>query len=459
MKIITPSESAELADSIHSFSKALNENKFQTGKANLKTALSGLNKDERLFILNPLMKRGFKPIESFSAITGYGRGTSATFGCIAEGFDSKVENYKGETLIAIKGTASRQDAATDLQTLPTNFNGHMTHRGFVQTFRSFEHHIDRYLDWHSPSKIHLVGHSLGGALATLTAYHIAKRDSAKTCQIKLYTFGAPRVGFTSFNQEVDKLIGKQNIYRVYHDADLVSMVPMFPFLHVYSSDFADGYHLNWITGRISVMAHFMNNYISTVRGMEWGNLKGSISDLDTVKFLEGGISTGVLAGALGVAMYSAPVLTMIAFALQYILKRTHKLGIGRQLPSYATTLDAVAWLLYQGAMALKEISVWVQRLLNKILSVVGWQPFPGQSLTVVFIRWVLGLLSSFVSRMARQALEASQMQMQIALPMPRTMWQAQDGHPTPNGLRPRQNAYRIPGPNTRLGGTRGPLAL
>ncbi|WP_188691470.1 lipase family protein [Bowmanella pacifica] len=405
------------------------------------------------------MKRGFKPIESFSAITGYGRGTSATFGCIAEGFDSKVENYKGETLIAIKGTASRQDAATDLQTLPTNFNGHMTHRGFVQTFRSFEHHIDRYLDWHSPSKIHLVGHSLGGALATLTAYHIAKRDSAKTCQIKLYTFGAPRVGFTSFNQEVDKLIGKQNIYRVYHDADLVSMVPMFPFLHVYSSDFADGYHLNWITGRISVMAHFMNNYISTVRGMEWGNLKGSISDLDTVKFLEGGISTGVLAGALGVAMYSAPVLTMIAFALQYILKRTHKLGIGRQLPSYATTLDAVAWLLYQGAMALKEISVWVQRLLNKILSVVGWQPFPGQSLTVVFIRWVLGLLSSFVSRMARQALEASQMQMQIALPMPRTMWQAPDGHPTPNGLRPRQNAYRIPGPNTRLGGTRGPLAL
>ncbi|MBT1063886.1 lipase family protein [Bowmanella sp. Y26] len=424
----------------------------------LHSALKELPQGIKAGVISKYESNGFSLVDFFRASTGYFSSTDSTFGFIAEGINNgQGENRKGESLITIKGTNSWADTKTDLKTLPTNFNGHMTHRGFVQTFRSFEHHIDRYLDWHSPSKIHLVGHSLGGALATLTAYHIAKRDSTKTCQIKLYTFGAPRVGFTSFNQEVDKLIGKQNIYRVYHDADLVSMVPMLPFLHVYSSDFSDGYHLNWITGRISVMAHFMNNYISTVRGMEWGNLKGSISDLDTVKFLEGGISSGVLAGALGVAMYSAPVLTMIAFALQYILKRTHKLGIGRQLPSYATTLDAVAWLLYQGAMALKEISVWVQRLLNKILSVVGWQPFPEQSLTVAFIRWVLGLLSSFVSRMARQALEASQQQMQIALP--RTLWQAPDGHPTPNGLRPRQNAYRIPGPNTRLGGTRGPLAL
>ncbi|GAA0358921.1 hypothetical protein GCM10009092_23930 [Bowmanella denitrificans] len=74
---------------------------------------------------------------------------------------SKRGEYHGICTLKNKAISSWSDTKTDLKTLPTNYNCHMVHRGFVQTFRSFEHHIDRYLDWYSPSKIHLVCYRLG----------------------------------------------------------------------------------------------------------------------------------------------------------------------------------------------------------------------------------------------------------------------------------------------------------
>lgn len=454
MNTLTPKESSDLSQTIYSVTRVVSKSNYKD--PNSSQFLKEYKLKEKGEILDSFSSNAFNLHDFFNANTGYGYHggyyQNTTFGCMAKGIDNGKINRSSETLIAIKGTSSWADAETDLKTLPTSLDGHMVHRGFVQTFRSFEHHIDRYLDWHSPSRIHLVGHSLGGALATLTAYHIAKRDSAKTCQIKLYTFGAPRVGFTSFNQEVDKLIGKQNIYRVYHDADLVSMVPMFPFLHIPSSDFFDGYKLDWTSGLVSVQAHFMDNYIATIRNAEWGNIKGSISQKKVMNWLDGIVHAGI-----GFVMLSAPLLSLITIGLHLILQNIHKLGISSQLPSYSTPLDTLAWLLYRGAAAAIKMSMWVKNLLKGIMTFLGEPMIHGQSLSVIFIRYVLSRLVQTIMRLAKQSLEASQMQMQIALP--RTLWQAPEGHPTPSGLRPRQNAYRVPGPNNRLGGKRGPLAL
>ncbi|WP_102794754.1 lipase family protein [Bowmanella denitrificans] len=457
MTPLNPTSSSNISQNIYQFSELVeaSPNSRYLNPTN-NNFFKGLPLKDRKAAKIGFEKYGFTPIDIFRARTGIFSGESSCFGCIASGMSNSLEeNRLGESLIAIKGTSSRADIATDLKTLPTNFNGHMTHRGFVQTFRSFEHHIDRYLDWHSPSKIHLVGHSLGGALATLTAYHIAKRDSSGKCQIKLYTFGAPRVGFTSFNQEVDKLIGKQNIYRVYHDADVVSMVPMFPFLHVHSSDFFDGYRLNWINGLVSVPAHYMNNYIATIRNADWGNIKGSISERKVMNWLDGLIHAGV-----GFVMFSAPLLSMITLGLHLILKHIHKLGVSSQLPSYTTPLDTLAWLLYKGAAAALEMSRWVRNLLKGILAFLGEPMIGGQSLTVIFIRYLLGRLASTIMRMATQALQASQAQWQMPIFKAQPNWQKDQAQALRKGASPRQNGYRIPGPNNRLGGPRrGPLAI
>ncbi|WP_350643813.1 hypothetical protein, partial [Psychrobacter sp. HY3-MNA-CIBAN-0198] len=43
--------------------------------------------------------------------------------------------------------------------------------------------------------VHCVGHSLGGAVASLVADWAKRRFSS---DVKLYTFGAPKVGLTNF---------------------------------------------------------------------------------------------------------------------------------------------------------------------------------------------------------------------------------------------------------------------
>src|SRR5262249_17886627 len=82
--------------------------------------------------------------------------------------------------------------------------------------------------------IHCVGHSLGGAVANLVAYYL---KSSYANDVKLYTFGAPRVGtYFGLPKALEKKLGESNIYRVSHQLDPITMIPTFPFLHVLGND-------------------------------------------------------------------------------------------------------------------------------------------------------------------------------------------------------------------------------
>jgi len=92
------------------------------------------------------------------------------------------------------------------------------HRGFLQAYRSVADQIQHQIDDPRAADlpIYVAGHSLGGALAIVTAWHIPSARLA-AC----YTYGSPRVG----NKElVDKF--HTPIYRIINAADPVPMVPM-----------------------------------------------------------------------------------------------------------------------------------------------------------------------------------------------------------------------------------------
>lgn len=74
----------------------------------------------------------------------------------------------------------------------------------------------------SRTLLHLTGHSLGGALATLAAYRLAKRNPQAVQSI--YTYGSPRVGDPAFVREFDTLFAGR-AYRVVNNEDLVTRVP------------------------------------------------------------------------------------------------------------------------------------------------------------------------------------------------------------------------------------------
>ena len=156
---------------------------------------------------------------------GFGWHPATGFGAFSMGKDGR----RGHALLALRGTQSFADVLTDLTTaISPGRSGRGVHHGFQDTFDSFRGTLDTLLKAHKPTAVHVSGHSLGGALATLAAEYIA----ARRIPVKLYTFGSPRTGLSNFALGVDKAVGADNIYRCYHSADPVPMLPVFPFLHV-----------------------------------------------------------------------------------------------------------------------------------------------------------------------------------------------------------------------------------
>lgn len=91
--------------------------------------------------------------------------------------------------------------------------GLLVHIGFNSIFSSMKNSIQEFLNAHSDATgtVHCIGHSLGGAIATLTADWV----SAKGRNVKLYTVAAPKAGLEFFADRLTNKLQAKNIYRIY----------------------------------------------------------------------------------------------------------------------------------------------------------------------------------------------------------------------------------------------------
>jgi hypothetical protein len=82
----------------------------------------------------------------------------------------------------------------------------------------------------TPIKVTVAGHSLGGAMASILAYHMRSKVLPKNqydesnSAVENITFGAPRVYSKASAAQVESAIGKQNIMRVWNSWDPVPAV-------------------------------------------------------------------------------------------------------------------------------------------------------------------------------------------------------------------------------------------
>ena len=106
-----------------------------------------------------------------------------------------VVKRKTIDVIVFRGTQKKiNDILTDMCVVPVPYAGRLCHGGFVAQHASIWSKIKKHLD---PKKRTLIcGHSLGGALAELSA---AKLNS-KHDNINLITFGKPNVFFKGFKR-------------------------------------------------------------------------------------------------------------------------------------------------------------------------------------------------------------------------------------------------------------------
>ena len=144
-----------------------------------------------------------------------------------------VRNNTKHLILVFRGTVVTKigDLLTNANSaLAINESGQRVHGGFNRLANDIEIDLDKLASIdQNYSTIHVVGHSLGGAVATLISN--ALRSKRPSLPVVLYTFGSPRVGVDLFAQEFTKRIPESMQRRVFHSTDPIPTVPIFPFAH------------------------------------------------------------------------------------------------------------------------------------------------------------------------------------------------------------------------------------
>ncbi|MFS1525019.1 lipase family protein [Microbulbifer sp. 2304DJ12-6] len=310
--------------------------------------------------------------------------------------------FKGQAFVALKGTSNGYDALTDINAGIKRFHtGGAVHQGFYYTFESILPQLQQFTQ-EMPNEIHTihcVGHSLGGALATLAADWLSY-NSGKT--VKLYTFGSPRVGLDHFSSNCKRRLTPGNIYRVYHRDDPVPMVPTWPFIHVPNGGVGD-FQLP-TSNHSPIKSHSSATYIASVSpndsGLDWNAIKNRKPKQNLERSIEAWLrSDGILSLTINTAWIAGE-------AMLWVLKKIgHLAGISLVVAGSTTftLLDRLAIFLHKAYQISKDISFWVMRLIRRLAQLIGMTIVTGVDITVSFIRMVFLRLHRAISDLVMRA--------------------------------------------------------
>lgn len=314
--------------------------------------------------------------------------------------------YHGDTVVAVRGTfinlktAELRDVVTDLHFgLATGDNQTRIHAGFNKVFQSIKpalsENLAPLLRANAKGTVHCIGHSLGGALAHLTADWVKRQYGNRVC---LYTFGAPRVGLTEFAKKTTTSIDKH--FRCVHASDPIPMIPLWPFIHApfnkHEFVLASGMIIN-------PFHHSMAGspgYVNTANSHSWKDIaQNTRTNAQPVilRYAERHRASFTTYWAL-----------RITDALVTILKKAGQLsaimvaaGIGTALTFY----DLLARSMEQIAKLSVEFFDDIKGLLGHMLVFAGKTTTAITELTARFIRWVFDVTLGALYRSVRQALE------------------------------------------------------
>ena len=323
------------------------------------------------------------------------------FGVCAEGGGDN----KNELFMIFRGTTTANNGAdmlTDARIgIMSNQAGLPVHIGFEHCFSSMLPKIKQFIAAQKGvvKVVHCIGHSLGGAIASLAADYVSKNTSFKT---KLYTFGCPRVGTDWFVKSTSTSIGEGNIHRVYHRTDPVTLVPLYPFMHAPYR--GNGHYIYSAEPLTSGAAHMMDRYIKSVDGKTWTQLCDEPEHPYTI---ESAIQSW-LQSKSPVDSSSATFWRWIDSALIYVLKKIAMatiLSLQAVFIGTFTLADKIAYILKKGIDLAEHISIWVELLIRKMMQALGMGvPASKEEMTRSLIKRVLLRITEKSNREARNAI-------------------------------------------------------
>lgn len=310
-------------------------------------------------------------------------------------------DFDKDVFLLFRGTTGSNggaDVITDVRAgLVISNTGSFVHSGFNQTFTSLKADVDRFLRAQKDIiNVHCIGHSLGGAVASLAADWIKANFPV---HVKLYTFGAPRIGLgiDGFARATTTRLGKNNIYRVFHSNDAVPMLPIFPYAHAPVPNGAYGIGNGSLP--ISVLSHFMETYSTSVSGKDWAGLNDMPETSLSIEAIKQWLSSSGGENAADASVWHK-LNFALAFILQGALAKFQAPIIGA-----LTLADHVAMLLQKTIELSAELAKWVFLLIQKMMKMLGMGTLrTTEELTEALMRSVLNRLVQRISNEVRKAL-------------------------------------------------------
>lgn len=390
-QVLSPPQAAAIASDVYKL--------HLTGLAELRATKQSLGCEGLFDLRNDDRISGTSGMLRWKQVSG--------FGYIATGIRGTA--FSDDVLIATRGTLGKKWGPDWL----SNYNigvelgpsGFPVHAGFHRIWKTFSIDLAAFLRGRNVRRVHCVGHSLGGALAALSADHLSRMGFG----VSLYTFGSPRVGDLVFSRAVTQRIGADNIHRVYHSSDPVPMIPLFPFWHMPFGQTGMSV-ANELSGLINADAHAMeDSYRRAVESFAtWNDLRAAAAArTDQAERSRSWLEQSAQ-GKGHFLKGSAKLLAMIGRALEWLLKKSGQLmanGIGAGLVGAVTVLDRIAWTLTQGARLSKEIAGHVKTLIGAIWAWLGRATDSAAEVTTAFLRWVLQLMFQALRITAQRAIE------------------------------------------------------
>lgn len=318
------------------------------------------------------------------------------FGIFAQG----KALYKNQALLAFRGTAGMLDLVTDSHLSPKlNQGSQLVHAGFQKTFDSLFEQVKTALALRESSidTIHIVGHSLGGAIATLYANWISQHLNM---QVKLYTFGSPRVGMDGFSKTLTRRLGADNIHRTYHRTDIIPMIPLWPYYHTPFNGI-DCYLDS--PGFPGLNYHSMQKYKDRVAGQtSWRSLHRAAPHPVYDQLVKDMFATGSVHKQIHGGFY------LLNRSMTYVFDKLNQMGlivIQAVLMTGATAWDLLALTLQKAASISLEAHGLITTLMKQILKTLGRAITVTSNLTYAFIKAVFDMMNNVLYKTAREALK------------------------------------------------------
>lgn len=314
------------------------------------------------------------------------------------------KNYENDIFLVFRGSTDANHKADWVSNFRIGVEysrtGLPVHVGFNHIFGSMLPKIREFLNLHNKATgtIHCIGHSLGGAVATLVADWVS---SNRANPVKLYTFGAPRPGLWRFAKRFTTKVGLENIHRVFHATDPVPMIPIYPFLHAPLPGM--GHYIHSSEAIVSAAAHDMALYVKSVTGVSWLELEKKIPSHNVEHAIEEWLKSKI-----PVSASSPRIWEWVNAALIYVLK---KIGVAAVAVLEAgfigviTLADKIAWVLRKGIDLAKDTGNWVIHLMRKIMQVLGMKVVDtAKELTQALLQRVLLRLIERINAEAQRAI-------------------------------------------------------